>query len=166
MDELEIIFRMLAGTACGMAIGIDRDLRGKQAGLRTLGLVGLGASVVAVTVASDPVFAANADAMSRVVQGVIQGVLAGVGFIGAGVVLHDSKAKAVYGLTTAAAVWLVAALGIAAGLGAWRVVATGVVVGLVLLGIMHYVERWVSPGDGDKKNSVVADDEKPDKDDA
>ena len=104
------------------------------------------------------------DAFSRVIQGVIQGVLAGVGFIGAGVVLHDRKAKEVYGLTTAAAVWLVAALGIAAGLGAWRVVGTGIVVGLVLLGIMHYVERAVSPGDGDKKNSVVADDEGPDKD--
>ena len=165
MDELEIILRMLAGTGCGMAIGINRDLRGKQAGLRTLGLVGLGASVVAVTMASDPILSKDTDAFSRVIQGVIQGVLAGVGFIGAGVVLHDQKSKEVYGLTTAAAVWLVAALGIAAGLGAWRVVGTGVVVGLVLLGVMHYIERAVSPGDGDKTNSVVGGGDKPDKDD-
>ena len=159
MDELEIILRMLAGTLCGMIIGIDRDLRGKQAGLRTLGLVGLGASVVAVTVTSDPVFAANPDAMSRVVQGVIQGVLTGVGFIGAGVVLHDSKAKEIYGLTTAAAVWLTATLGIAAGLGAWRVVATGIVVGIVLLGVMHYVERRITPGDGPKKPTIAPESE-------
>jgi putative Mg2+ transporter-C (MgtC) family protein len=161
MDELEIILRMLAGTGCGIAIGIDRDLRGKQAGLRTLGLVGLGASVVAVTAVSDPLFAGNPDAQSRVVQGVIQGVLTGVGFIGAGAVLQDSKAKEIYGLTTAAAVWLVAALGIAAGLGAWRVVATGIVAGILLLGVMHYVESRISPGRGPKRPQVAADLETP-----
>lgn len=161
MDELEIILRMLAGTGCGIAIGIDRDLRGKQAGLRTLGLVGLGASVVAVTAVSDPLFAGDVDAQSRVVQGVIHGVLTGVGFIGAGAVLQDSKAKEIYGLTTAAAVWLVAALGIAAGLGAWRVVGTGVVVGIILLVVMAFAERVISPGDGPKKPRVAPEDEAP-----
>jgi putative Mg2+ transporter-C (MgtC) family protein len=69
-------------------------------------------------------------------------VLTGVGFIGAGVVLRDIKTQEVYGLTTAAAVWLTAALGIAAGLGAWRAVFTGAVVGIILLAAIQSVEGW------------------------
>ena len=63
--------------------------------------------------------AENPDAASRVIQGLIQGVMAGISFIGAGVVLRDAKAQMVQGLTTAATVWVTAALGIACGLGAW-----------------------------------------------
>ena len=65
----------------------------------------------------------NPDAASRVVQGIIQGIMAGISFIGAGVVLRDPKEQSVHGLTTAATVWVTAALGIACGLGAWRTVA-------------------------------------------
>jgi putative Mg2+ transporter-C (MgtC) family protein len=122
-------------------IGFDRDLLNKQAGMRTLGLVGLGASAVAVTVTSDPVLSSDPDALSRVVQGVIQGVLTGVGFIGAGVVMRDTQNKEVHGLTTAASVWLTASLGIAAGLGAWRTVATATVLGIILLAVLRIVEE-------------------------
>ena len=86
--------------------------------MRTLGLVALGAAVVAVAAIQVPGMAENPDAMSRVVQGIIQGVMAGISFIGAGVILRDAKARTVEGLTTAATVWVTAALGIACGLGA------------------------------------------------
>ena len=71
--------------------------------------------------------------MSRVVQGIIQGIMAGISFIGAGVILRDAQAKTVEGLTTAATVWVTAALGIACGLAAWSVVGVAVVLALVLL---------------------------------
>jgi putative Mg2+ transporter-C (MgtC) family protein len=77
--------------------------------------------------------AENPDAMSRVVQGIIQGVMAGISFIGAGVILRDAQAKTVEGLTTAATVWVTAALGIACGLAAWTIVGVAVVIALVLL---------------------------------
>jgi putative Mg2+ transporter-C (MgtC) family protein len=71
------------------------------------------------------------DAASRVVQGLIQGILVGTGFIGAGVILRDQSSGKVHGLTTAAAVWVTAGVGIVCGLGDWF--AAGVAVPLVLL---------------------------------
>jgi len=81
------------------------------------------------------------DALSRVVQGVLQGVMGGVGFIGAGVVLRDVSRGAVRNLTTAATVWVSAALGIACGLGAWRAAAVGTLVGVFLLVVVQRIER-------------------------
>ena len=143
ISEYEIILRLLAGTICGMLIGLDREWRGMAAGLRTMALVGLGASVTAVAAIADPLLAEDPDARSRVVQGIIQGVLTGVGFIGAGVILRNVQTKEVEGLTTAAAVWVTAALGIAAGLGAWRAAITGTILGLVLLVAIRFVEKWM-----------------------
>jgi putative Mg2+ transporter-C (MgtC) family protein len=82
--------------------------------------------------------AENADALSRVVQGIIQGVMAGISFIGAGVILRNPEARSVEGLTTAGTVWISAALGIACGLGAWRTVIIAIPVALLLL----FAARW------------------------
>jgi putative Mg2+ transporter-C (MgtC) family protein len=68
-----------------------------------------------------------------VVQGLIQGMMAGIGFLGAGVILRKPEADSVKGLTTAATVWLAAALGICCGLGQWTVVIVAVVLGLLIL---------------------------------
>ena len=90
--------------------------------MRTLALVALGAAVVSLAGTHIEGIATNPDALSRVVQGVIQGVMGGISFIGAGVILRDTKARRVEGLTTAATVWITAALGIACGLAAWTTV--------------------------------------------
>jgi putative Mg2+ transporter-C (MgtC) family protein len=82
------------------------------------------------------------DAVSRVIQGVIQGVMPGIGFIGAGVVL-ERKGGGVRGLTTAATVWVTAALGIACGLAAWRIVLIGVGLTLVVLIVLLPVDAWL-----------------------
>jgi putative Mg2+ transporter-C (MgtC) family protein len=91
--------------------------------------------------------AEHADAMSRVVQGIIQGIMAGISFIGAGVILRDIRARTVEGLTTAACVWVTAALGIACGLGAWMTVAVALIVALLLLFAVARIElllaRWM-----------------------
>ena len=148
LSYLEVGLRLAAAAAAGATIGINRDLANKPIGMRTLGLVALGAAVVAVASIQVTGMADNPDAMSRVVQGIIQGVMAGISFIGAGVILRDAKARTVEGLTTAATVWVTAALGIACGLGRWNVVVIGVVIALVLLVAVAWVEALGSKANG------------------
>ena len=132
-DFLDTILRLGTAAAAGMIIGINRDMADKPIGMRTLGLVALGAAVVSLSTIRVEGMADNPDAMSRVVQGLIQGIMAGISFIGAGVILRDAQAKTVEGLTTAATVWVTAALGIACGPAAWTIVGVAVVIALVLL---------------------------------
>jgi putative Mg2+ transporter-C (MgtC) family protein len=107
---LDIILRLGAAMLIGCLIGLDRELHHKSTGIRTLGLVALGSALAVLAVAKDP----DADA-SRVIQGVITGV----GFLGAGVILHGPTGLQVQGLTTAAAIWITASLGVLSGLAAW-----------------------------------------------
>ncbi len=132
-DEWDGLFRLLAATAVGMLIGLNRDLHGKPTGIRTLGLVSLGAALVAIVAVRVEGMRENPDALSRVVQGIVQGVLTGIGFVGAGVVLRDRRNLSVHGLTTAATVWMTAALGIACALASWPFIAAGGAVTLALL---------------------------------
>ena len=129
----DALLRLGAATVSGVAIGINRDLTHKPIGMRTLALVALGAAAVTVAAIQFSFMDNHPDALSRVVQGVIQGIMAGISFIGAGVILRDPKAGEVSGLTTAATVWVTAALGIACGLGAWVVVATTLALALFVL---------------------------------
>lgn len=141
---LDTIFRLGSAVAVGIILGINRDLMGKPIGVRTLGLVGLGAAVVSLSAINFGELAHNLDALSRVLQGVLQGVLTGVGFIGAGVVLRHPSEHRVEGLTTAASVWVTAALGIACSLAAWRIVVVGLVFALILLVGLAWFERRAS----------------------
>lgn len=112
-DIIDIALRLGAAVAVGMLIGVNRDLADKPIGMRTLGLVSLGAAIVSISTVHFQGLADHPDALSRVVQGVVQGIMAGIGFIGAGVILRDTKAQTVRGLITASTVWVTAALGIA-----------------------------------------------------
>lgn len=141
--EIDAVFRLLAAAAVGMIIGLNRDMWGKPTGIRTLGLVSLGAALVALATTMHPLVAGHPDALSRVIQGVIQGVLTGIGFLGAGVVMRDPKAMEVHGLTTAATVWVTAALGIACALASWHLVIAGLAITLVLLVIVRPLERLI-----------------------
>jgi putative Mg2+ transporter-C (MgtC) family protein len=137
----EIAARLGAAALTGAVIGLNRELENRPIGSRTLGLVALGAAVVTVAVVQVPEMAEHPDAMSRVVQGVIQGVMAGISFIGAGVILRDAQARTIEGLTTAATVWVTAALGIACGLASWVTVAVGAVFALFLLAALGWLEH-------------------------
>jgi len=144
LDWMEIMFRLGGAAGAGMLLGINRDLQNKPIGTRTLGLVGLGTAVTAVSTIQFPGMAENPDAASRVVQGLIQGIMAGISFIGAGVVLRDLKEQSVHGLTTAATVWVTAALGIACGLGAWRTVAAALPIAFLLLVAVPVIEALLA----------------------
>jgi putative Mg2+ transporter-C (MgtC) family protein len=128
-DLLEAAFRLLVATLAGMAIGLNRDLHNKPVGMRTLGLVSLGSALVLLASTRFGQLEFEQDAVSRV----IQGILTGVGFIGAGVVLHDKTQMKIHGLTTAATVWVAAVLGVTAGMGAWLVTIIGSGLTLALL---------------------------------
>jgi putative Mg2+ transporter-C (MgtC) family protein len=129
MTDLDVILRLGAATLIGAAIGLNRDLHGKPIGVRTLGLVGLASAIAVLAVAPGGGEGVHFDATSRV----IQGVLTGIGFLGAGVIVRRSIGKQVHGLTSAACAWTTACLGLVCGLAAWPIVATGVVLVFVLL---------------------------------
>jgi len=124
---LEMVLRLLLAAALGAVIGYQRERAGKQAGLRTHILISSGAALIALVSiygfgsASDP---------ARVAAGVV----VGVGFLGAGVILHR-EGGIVAGLTTAATIWVMAGIGLAAGVGLYIVaaVATAIVLGVLIM---------------------------------
>jgi putative Mg2+ transporter-C (MgtC) family protein len=93
----DMLARLLLALACGAVIGLNRDLHGKSVGFRTFGLVSAGSAIVALVITQ---VSTDVNAVSRV----IQGVLTDIGFLGAGVILHQPTSSRVTGLTTAAAV--------------------------------------------------------------
>ena len=147
LDIQDIAIRLGAAAAAGAAIGLNRDLRGKQIGMRTLALVSLGAATVTIATIQVEGMWEDADALSRVVQGLIQGLMAGIGFIGAGVILRKPDEDVVQGLTTAATVWVTAAFGLACGLAAWWTVALALALALTILVVVAWVERWSRRGE-------------------
>jgi putative Mg2+ transporter-C (MgtC) family protein len=135
MSWTEIALRLGAAMLIGALIGLDRELRHKSAGVRTIGLVSLGAALATIVV---PLDSGDISAASRV----IQGALTGIGFLGAGVILHHRGT--VEGLTTAAAIWTAAVLGAGAGLGAWAPVVIGCLLALCLLVLAGRAEHTLS----------------------
>ena len=133
-----IALRLGAATGVGAAIGLNRHLRHHPAGLRTHAVVALGAALatlLALSLTDSP--ADLAAAASRTMQG----ILTGIGFVGAGVVLHRNDAVGVHGLTTAASIWLVAILGIACGAGLVTPVVVAVVLVFLVFSLGGPVER-------------------------
>jgi putative Mg2+ transporter-C (MgtC) family protein len=133
-DFLVVVGRLALAAMLGAIAGANRELRQKPAGLRTHSLVALGAALASLTGLMVAAMAGGADngAISRV----IQGVFAGIGFIGGGVILHREHARtshAVHGLTTAALLWIVAGTGVATGLGLWRSAVATVLLALAVL---------------------------------
>jgi putative Mg2+ transporter-C (MgtC) family protein len=126
-DLSEIVLRLTVATLVGAGIGLNRDLHGKPTGLRTLGLVSLGAAAMTLAVTDASAQPGDPNPLSRVMQG----VLTGVGFLGAGVILHPDNIRRVSGLTTAACVWLTACIGMVCGAGNWKIF--GVMLPLVLI---------------------------------
>jgi putative Mg2+ transporter-C (MgtC) family protein len=122
-----LVFRLLIATLVGGILGSNRELHGKAAGVRTHALVSLGAAIVTVAILRQQIEGTVSD--PNAIGRIIQGILTGIGFLGAGVILRDAGGR-VSGLTTAATIWVCAALGIVCGLGYWNLL--GVSVGLTL----------------------------------
>jgi putative Mg2+ transporter-C (MgtC) family protein len=142
--DLSVLLRLVAAAVAGVLLGLPRDIREKPIGMRTLGLVSLGAAMVTIAALHYPALGTDPNAASRVLQGIVQGLMVGVGFIGAGVILRDMSTNRVHGLTTATTVWIAAAVGIGCGLASWLVVVTGLVLALVILVVLKRFERHVT----------------------
>jgi putative Mg2+ transporter-C (MgtC) family protein len=138
LDWTEITLRLGVATLVGGLIGLNRDLQGKPIGLKTLGLVSLATAMLLVLVHSDETKIVS-DAGSRVMQG----ILTGIGFLGAGVIVHAGGQFGVRGLTSAACTWLAACIGIVCGLGQWRVVIIALVITFAVLTVGGRIERWL-----------------------
>lgn len=143
VDLGDIALRLFAAVAVGVLIGLDREWRGKPMGVRTLALVSLGAALVSLSTVHLSALNHEPDAVSRVVQGIIQGVMAGIGFIGAGAILRRHEQGEVQNLTTAATVWVAAALGIACGLATWSIVAIGTALAFLVLVALNPLDVWI-----------------------
>jgi putative Mg2+ transporter-C (MgtC) family protein len=139
LDVWDIGLRLVAAVVAGAALGADRDIERKPIGARTLALVSLGAASLTVAALEIPGLYENKDALSRVVQGLIQGVMAGIGFVGAGVIVRRPELNLVRGLTTAATVWVAAVLGLVSGLGQWLVLVVTTILALVVLIVLKRI---------------------------
>ena len=136
--ELEMVLRLLLATFLGAIIGFQRETSGKEAGLRTNMLICLGSALFTVL----SIYAFPGSDPARIAAN----VAVGIGFIGAGVILHRLGGE-VIGLTTAATIWAVAAIGMAAGAGMYYIApaATILVTGTLLLPHLKKPKNNTSP---------------------
>ncbi|MBI1914377.1 MAG: MgtC/SapB family protein [Planctomycetes bacterium] len=132
-EVVRVVVRLFVAAGLGGLLGIDRERLHKEAGLRTHMLVALGAALF-VIVPRQAGF--DDEGLSRI----IQGLLAGLGFIGAGAILKLNEQERVKGLTTASTVWLAAAFGVAAGLGRMLTAMFGTALALLILCGLRRVE--------------------------
>jgi putative Mg2+ transporter-C (MgtC) family protein len=135
------LLRLGLAAVVGAVVGLNRDLAGKPAGVRTHGLVALGAALVTYSSMHFAFLGSAPD--GNAVTRTVQGVIAGVGFLGGGVILKTNDRPSVRGLTTAASIWLVACLGVAAAAGQWAITLVAVALALLVLVLGGPFERWV-----------------------
>lgn len=156
-ELLDVVPRIGVALVCGVGIGVNRDLHHKPAGFRTFGLVAVGSAVITLVALS--LAPADPAAVSRIAQG----ILTGIGFLGAGLIVRRERSQRVSGLTTAAAVWATAGLGVACGLGLYLLAVSALVVMLLVLVLGGPIERRlermvdVSPDDAARPGGQRAD---------
>ncbi|MEH2288860.1 MgtC/SapB family protein [Nostoc sp.] len=140
-DWLNISFRLCTALLIGAIIGLERQIRHKPAGLRTHILVSLGSALFTLIILQTGGLQASPDALSHV----IQGIAAGVGFLGAGEIVRQSSQASqqleIHGLTSAAAIWVSSALGIAAGCGLWQLGLISAMLTFLVLSVFKRFEK-------------------------
>ena len=136
---VRIAVRLIVAMVFGAVIGIQRERAGKPAGLRTHMLVALGAAVFVIASGE---FGMNPDSISRVIQGLVTGI----GFLGAGAILKLYDKRAVEGLTTAAGIWMTAALGVAVGLGRFGLALVATLLAWMTLSLVRQMEHILNRG--------------------
>jgi putative Mg2+ transporter-C (MgtC) family protein len=146
MSDLELIQRLCLSAVLGAVLGLEREWRQKYAGLRTNILIAIGSTLFTV-MSIDLSAAAGGDATRIAAQ-----IVTGIGFLGAGAIMRTGGG--VRGLTTAAMIWVNAAIGVAVGGGEYHVAIIATIVTLVVLVLLNPVERWI-----DRKTPVRREDE-------
>lgn len=134
---VSLLTRLVIAMICGAVIGAQREAIGKPAGLRTHMLVALGGALFVLAPLN---VGMELDGMSRVIQGIITGI----GFLGAGAILKLQQERAIEGLTTAAGIWMTAAVGVAAGLGRLGLALVSTILTWIILGLISKIETWMN----------------------
>jgi putative Mg2+ transporter-C (MgtC) family protein len=131
----EDMLRIGAAALLGGALGLEREWKGHWAGLRTHMMVAIGCAIFVIGGVN------LAGEQSEAVTRVIQGITAGIGFLGAGTILKLDQKQEIKGLTTASSIWLASALGTIAGLGEFALAVAAAVVSLFILGVLGPIEK-------------------------
>ena len=134
-----VVVRLVIATALGACLGWERERRGAAAGLRTHMLVALGVALVIVSAQQSGISQGD---LSRV----LQGIFAGVGFVGAAAIIKPRDDDHVKGVTTAASIWATAAIAAAAGLGREATAIVATVLAIVILAVLVKVEQRLGTG--------------------
>ena len=142
-----VVLRLLLAALLGGMLGFERERKGKAAGVRTHMLVSMGAALFVL-------IASQGGMKDTELSRVLQGVIAGIGFLGAGTILKAESEEKVYGLTTAAGIWLTAAIGVAAGLGRE---STAVLSTLLVLGVLTLVPALIKDVEPEQSDAPGAD---------
>lgn len=129
-----ISLRLLVAAALGGLLGYERERQGKSAGVRTHMLVAMGAALFVL-------IPQQAGASSADLSRVLQGLIAGVGFLGAGAIIMGTKEVETRGLTTAAGIWVTAAIGMAAGMGRESTAVLSTLIALLILTVVPWIYR-------------------------
>ena len=138
-----VVLRLLLAALLGGLLGIERERKGKAAGVRTHMLVSMGAALFVL-------LASQGGMQDAELSRVLQGVIAGIGFLGAGTILKADEESRVKGLTTAAGIWLTAAIGVAAGMGRESTAVLSTLLVLVVLAVVPVLVRDIEPSQGDQ----------------
>lgn len=131
--EIRVLFRLLLASACGGLIGLEREIKGRPAGLKTFSLVCIGSALIMITNQYINSHSMSGDSARMAAQ-----VISGIGFLGAGTIMV-TKQNQVKGLTTAAALWVTASLGISIGTGFYF----GGISGLIVINVTSFIYRYV-----------------------
>lgn len=134
---LEPALRLLASVLVGGLVGLNRDLHGKPTGVRAHALVAFGAALFVMSSTELGIADSNGDTVSRVIQGVV----GGIGFLGAGVILRGDDGQRIFHVVTAASIWVTAALGVACGLGAFRLIGPSIIAVALILVVGTKIDR-------------------------
>jgi putative Mg2+ transporter-C (MgtC) family protein len=144
-----VVIRMVAATLLGAVVGIQREKAGKPAGLRTHVLVCLGTAVFVLACSG---VGMSLEGLSRVIQGIVTGI----GFVGAGAILKLSQEREIQGLTTAAGIWMTAAIGVAVGLGSLGVALLATLMALIILALSGPLDSFFDRPDQEKTKIETA----------
>lgn len=135
-EATRIILRLSMAILLGAIIGYEREHQGKDAGLRTHILVSLGAAIFVLIPIQSGMSAAE-------IGRIMQGIVAGIGFLGAGAIIKIDKDREIQGLTTAAGIWVAAAIGILAGMGREAMAVVSTLIAVFILAVLGKLEKKI-----------------------
>jgi len=146
MEQNEILFRLMAASLLGVLIGLERELRGTAAGIRTIALVCVGSALYTILalIVSEP---------GQNPAIITSSIITGIGFLGAGAILRTMSD--VRGLTTAATIWLAAGIGMAAGYGLFYEAIVATIIAVIFLAIVRVIEVRFFDKDGKETKKTI-----------